>query len=58
MSEPTVHVVTDLPAPKKPFFLNKTYVTVVAATAAATVAFVLYKKTGTSVEDVIDTIAA
>lgn len=43
MSEPNVHVVTDLPAPKKPFYLRKTYVAA-AATAAVAVVVVAYKK--------------
>ncbi len=59
MSEPKVHVVTDLPAPKKPFYLNKTYVkTVVAAAAVTAVAVVLYKKgllEGKSVGDLVVT---
>lgn len=44
MSENNVHVVTDLPAPKKPFFLNKTFIKTVLAATAVTGLVVAYKK--------------
>lgn len=56
MTEPTVHVVTDVPAKKIPFYLNKTYIkTVAAATAVAGVAYVVHKKGYLPMQDVVTT---
>lgn len=58
MSEPTVHVVTDLSAPKKSFF-NKTNIKIaVAATAVTVVAVVLYKKNILEDKEIVDLVAA